>query len=201
LGAEIVFGPEGEFEKQKPTRQAVLQKLPNTRMYFTGKEFYAYLAGPNEISPRIVHSLMASGLTGSLYVRDADPADWGIADVDGISILRSAPNLEQIARQSAIMIHHGGLGMIHAALATGRPQILIPHVFDQMLSADALQDFPFVANNADDLTVHSITTCVTWMLETPDIKAEALAFACSIQERGLHNAREKILAAAMEYLR
>jgi len=40
--------------------------------------------------------------------------------------------------RSALVIHHGGAGTVHAACAAGVPSVVVPHVGDQLYWADRL---------------------------------------------------------------
>lgn len=66
---------------------------------------------------------------------------WGgiERDVDNHDVLYidEAP-IDWLFPQMSAIIHHGGIGTIGAALASGRPQVACPHVFDQHFFSDLL---------------------------------------------------------------
>lgn len=164
-------------------------------------KFYAYLAGATDLSHAVVSKLMNCGMRGNVFVRDADVTSWEIPTSKRVSIHDTVPNLEEITRDSAVIIHHGGIGTTHAALAAGRPQVLVPQVFDQVLTADALVGFPFISSVIHSMNSELIMTAMQSLLGNRDSESAALEFAHSIQTRGLHNAQDLIISASLEFLR
>ncbi|MEZ6127529.1 MAG: hypothetical protein R3C59_02445 [Planctomycetaceae bacterium] len=166
-----------------------------------GVGFYAYLAGTSDLTYLIVETLLRSGLTGSIYVRDASVDRWELPVSDRVRIHRAAPELNRIVRSAAVVIHHGGPGTAQAALAAGVPQILIPQVLDQWLSARALGVLPFVRSLVDEVTGDEILRAVESIYHNEGCETDAHEFARSIRQRGLHNAKQKIIDACLQELR
>ena len=49
---------------------------------------------------------------------------------DDVFVADWAPHSELFAR-AALIVHQGGAGTLHTALASGRPMIIVPHAHDQ----------------------------------------------------------------------
>jgi UDP:flavonoid glycosyltransferase YjiC (YdhE family) len=59
---------------------------------------------------------------------DGNRPDAGTGDV--VHVAGWAPHSELFAR-AAVIVHQGGAGTLHTALASGRPMIIVPHAHDQ----------------------------------------------------------------------
>ncbi|KAF0244820.1 MAG: glycosyl transferase-like [Planctomycetota bacterium] len=97
--------------------------------------WFAYLDADNAGIIPTLEALVAVGMPGEAFLRSLtrvqreDFADFGIRLLEA-----PAPPSELLARASFV-VHHGGSGLGCAALAAGRPQLLVPRGLEQALSA------------------------------------------------------------------
>ena len=161
--------------------------------------FYAYFAEDRPATRATLRALLESGRPGDVYVRDADPAEWDLPAVADVRLLDRRPGLAETTRRPAVVVHHGGLGVTHAALAAGRPQILAPRALDQFLTAAALRDRPFVRVLAGDASADVVADALDTLTGNA-AQAAAMAFAETIQARGLHGAGRTAAAACLDLL-
>lgn len=63
----------------------------------------------------------------------------GRSSVSSPNLLRSGPvDHRSLFPRAAVVVHHGGAGTTHAAVAAGVPSVVVPHVGDQRYWADRL---------------------------------------------------------------
>lgn len=101
--------------------------------------FYAYLSAEYRQLRLVLEGLVNSRLPGSVYIKRITPALRQFLAERGISVLSTAPRLEQAVAEASLVIHHGGIATTMAALGIGRPQMLWPHVTDQIVTAQSIE--------------------------------------------------------------
>ncbi|MEW4490418.1 nucleotide disphospho-sugar-binding domain-containing protein [Thalassoglobus sp. JC818] len=163
------------------------------------KNFYAYFSGAGELPFKVGDALMQSDLQGTVYIRDSNGFEFN-GQNPRIQSLTSAPKLSEIVRDSAVVIHHGGLGTTQAALLAGRPQILLPQVTDQFLSANGLKDECFVAQLSGVENAATIANVAEVLMTDKEVQSAAMETAISLRGEGLHNSKERVLSACLELL-
>ncbi|MEZ6136406.1 MAG: hypothetical protein R3C53_16040 [Pirellulaceae bacterium] len=166
-----------------------------------GTGFYAYLAECGDKARIVARSLLASGLPGSIYVRDAPVDRWELPATDCVKLLRVAPDLDTVIGSATVVVHHGGLDTTQAAIIAGKPQVLIPQVLDQWLTATALRSLPFIVEFANaEMSSGDIVRSVRRLHQADDCATSALEFASSIRDRNLHSAKQRIIDACLQLL-
>ena len=96
----------------------------------------------------LVASLVESGIAGTAYVRDAPQALLEMGRQRGLEMCESPANLTELLPKVSVIVHHASLGMAEAALAAGRPQLLIPHHLEKQLIAGSLASMGVALNPA-----------------------------------------------------
>ncbi len=96
---------------------------------------FAYLAGDHPQSEAVLKALAASRLPTACYVRDLPPAWAETARAAGLTLHDSPPALGDALAPATIVVHHGGIGTTQAALALGRPQLLVPRHLEHAANA------------------------------------------------------------------
>eukprot|EP01113_Clastostelium_recurvatum_P032121 TRINITY_DN4081_c0_g2_i1.p1 TRINITY_DN4081_c0_g2~~TRINITY_DN4081_c0_g2_i1.p1 ORF type:complete len:525 (-),score=94.98 TRINITY_DN4081_c0_g2_i1:21-1595(-) len=137
---------------------------------------------------------LAIDVVKSLQRRAVIIAGWSGIDVEGelshvssICVVPSAPHDELFPR-CHVIVHHGGIGTIVAALRSGRPQVVCPFYLDQPCWAQRMQDagvapapVPFLK-----LTAPRLVQALQEVMAKPAIYERAQDIARSIaQEDGL----------------
>jgi vancomycin aglycone glucosyltransferase len=100
---------------------------------------------------------------------------------------------EKLFARVAAVVHHGGAGTTTAAARAGKPQVLVPHHYDQYFWAHRVQALGIgVAGPArDDLTASAMTAALH-AATRPDIATEAQAFAGRVQVHGARIAANRL---------
>ena len=101
-------------------------------------DFFAYLSGDFPGVGLILPHLAAAGFRGSAYLRGSPPDLVESARRAGVEVYDEPPPLGRVLAGAAAVVHHGGLNTAEAALAAGRPQVLLPAHLEQTLTARAL---------------------------------------------------------------
>src|SRR5690242_18754628 len=57
--------------------------------------------------------------------------DLGPADASSDCLVIDDVNHDALLPRVAVVVHHGGAGTTHAAARSGRPQVVVPHHYDQ----------------------------------------------------------------------
>jgi vancomycin aglycone glucosyltransferase len=102
-------------------------KSPEIASYHARCDFFSMRAA-EQSGPLLVESARALGLRSivSQGWGNLSPTDSG---ADCISI--GDVNHEDLLPRVAAVVHHGGAGTTTAAVRAGRPQVVIPHLYDQ----------------------------------------------------------------------
>lgn len=165
-----------------------------------GSRFYAYLAGGNALTWGTVDALLESGLPGAIHVRNAGAGRVPVPSDGPVQWLVQPPDVVAACRAAAVVVHHGGPGTAMPALLSGRPQILLPGVSDQFLTANFLRELPFSKTWLTRPDSRGITDFIDAFLTVPRVVRAAMDFAGSIRSQGLHDARRQIVKASLQAL-
>ena len=112
----------------------------------------------------------------SVYVRGRAKVLTSFLKTKGIKIYNKPPDLTQVLPKTSVVLSHAGSGMSHAALAAGRPQILLPRHLESSLSARALKNLG-VATVIPKMTDTSLEWAVEHTCE--DLKKRDHAYKCA----------------------
>ena len=178
----------GDFEPGEPPERA------------HERRFYAYLAGSSPLALNTVRGLVDAGMPGQIYIRDTNWRHIELRSRHLVEFLDEAPDIATACRRAAVVIHHGGHGTTHAALAAGRPQILVPQVLDQLLTSNLLSTQRFVMSLAGEFTAREVSAGLNAIVQDEEASAEAMAYADSIQARQLHNSKQRVIDACLKEL-
>lgn len=162
--------------------------------------FYAYLSGEAPAPRRIAASLLGSGLSGEIHVRDAAPESWELPRSSTARLLPTAPPIVDAVRRAAVVVNHASLGTVQAALAAGRPQAFAPQALDQAIVAVLLKDRPFIRLLAPDGPSNEPADVTSALMADEAAATAAMDFARSIQARGLHDAGRQVVLACLDLL-
>jgi vancomycin aglycone glucosyltransferase len=114
------------------------------------------------------------------------------AGVDCLSI--GDINHEKLLPQVAAVVHHGGAGTTTAAARTGRPQVVVPHLYDQYYWAQRVQTLGIGVSGptAAGLTVDALVNALRECLQ-PEMTRRAQAFASRMELHGARLAAEQLI--------
>jgi hypothetical protein len=100
--------------------------------------FFAYLNAAAGGIEALLRGLGRAGLAGTAYLRAATPALRARLRAHGLNVLDRPPPLGEMLAENALVVHHGGSGLAHYALAAGRPQLVFPEHLEQILNGQLL---------------------------------------------------------------
>jgi len=120
----------------------------------------------------------------NLRPNDAGPDCLSIGDV----------NFEKLLGRVAAIVHHGGAGTTAAAARAGKPQVVVPHRYDQYYWAHRVQRSGVGVSGPtpEHLTGPALVSALRACLQ-PEMVARAEALACRVELHGAHKAAEWIV--------
>ncbi len=129
-----------------------------------------------------LRSILAQGWAG-LAPSDARDDCISIGDVSH----------EKLFARVAAVVHHGGSGTTTAAARAGRPQVIIPHNYDQFYWAHRVRELGVGAAgpSRDDLTLEALSAALRECLGA-QVASRAQALAGRIELHGAENAAERL---------
>jgi vancomycin aglycone glucosyltransferase len=102
-------------------------------------------------------------------------------------------NHEKLFPSMAAIVHHGGAGTTSAAARAGRPQVIIPHNYDQFYWAHRIQKLGSGISGPlrDDISVESLAQALHKSLR-PEVAAHAKDLAGRMELHGARIAAERL---------
>jgi vancomycin aglycone glucosyltransferase len=153
--------------------------------------FGSMLAKP-ETSRVIVDTVRALGRRAVILQGwgDLQPIDAG---ADCLSV--GDVNHQRLFARVAAVVHHGGAGTTTAAALAGRPQVIVPHLYDQYYWAERVRTLGIGVRgqNGTRLDSAGLVRAVRACLK-PAVVEAAQALAPRIERRGARIAAERLVA-------
>lgn len=194
--AFIITLPELDFYQQSRPNPAIgpLTPLPTPVTHSPEFDYFCYLSMGYGPTKKVLDGLIECRRLGSCYLRDADKGQIRRLRERGLTLHDQPPPLAEIGAKSAIIIHHGGLGTTEAALALGRPQILVPRHGEQTMNAHGLGRLGVAAQmrTGGQFEPAHVIQAINGVLKTTGYRDSAAAFARTIASRGPTRALEVI---------
>ncbi len=157
-------------------------------------DYFAYLSLGFRPTAKVLDVLSKMPLRGSVYLRDASALQRDGWRGRGLIIHDSPQDMREMARRSAVMIHHGGLGTIETVFALGRPQMLVPRHLEQGVNAVMAGRLRLAVGMqtggrfADEHLVQALRHA----LESKELRDNAAKKAAELARRGPFNALEPV---------
>jgi len=99
---------------------------------------FFYLAADYPPTWQVIKAIAESGLPAHGYIRSASRKRLDAFVRDGLVFYDEPLPIQQALSDSTAILHHGGIGTSEAAIAGGRPQLLVPRHLEQLMNAKAL---------------------------------------------------------------
>ena len=96
-------------------------------------------------------------------------------------------------KQASLIVHHGGIGTTEAALASGRPQLLLTRHLEQNLTGGALTKMGVGLVVPGNFKKEDVVEAVHKIVDDPTYRDNALALAEDIQKRGYGDNVQRIV--------
>ncbi|MDX3655811.1 glycosyltransferase [Streptomyces sp. ID05-26A] len=113
-------------------------------------------------------------------------ADLELADTAPDCIAIGEVNQQALFRRVAAIVHHGGAGTTTTAAAAGRPQVVLPHMYDQYYWGGQVERLN-IGRSAKAVTVETLA-------EALHLADQAEKLSAQVSTDGARNAAERLMA-------
>jgi hypothetical protein len=188
---------------QEQRREAVwdpLAPLPPPAAGLPQSGFFAYLTAENPQVEGVLTQLALTGRRGTVYLRSAPAELKERLRLQGLMVVDQPASLPEMLAQSAIIVHHGGSATACAALAAGRPQLLLPQHLEQATNAQALVRLGVAHFLTRSAAPEAAGRCLRQLLEDHRYGEAAVACARRIAQRRGRPALPAILECCRRHL-
>ncbi len=162
--------------------------------------FFAYLSAELPRVDEILTELALTGFPGTVYLRGASLELKQHLRLQGLEVLDRPARLEEVLKRVAVIVHHGGLGTTHTALAAGRPQLLLTLFLEQMITSDLLRRLGVGLPILGNYSPHTAGRALQTLLGTGDHSVRASAVASALAGRPRRDTLAAICAVCRRHL-
>ena len=157
-------------------------------------DYFGYLSLGFRPTVKVLDALAKMPIRGSLYLRDASALQRDAWRERGLIIHDSPQDMREMASQSAVMIHHGGLGTVETVFALGRPQMLIPRHLEQGVNAQMAGRLRLAVGmqTGGKFEAEHISQALRHVLDSSELHENAARKAQELARRGPFNALEPV---------
>lgn len=175
-----------------------LEPLPAPLELAPTQDYFVYLSNGYPGTAKVLEALSGSGLTGEVFLRDADDAARAEWRGRGLTVHAHPQPMEEVVGRSRTVIHHGGLGTLEQVLAMGRPQCIVPRHFEQQKNGGFAGQLGVatVLRVSNRFQVEHVDQAVDALLVKPSFAKQAQRVAAGLAERGPFN----LLARITDYV-
>jgi vancomycin aglycone glucosyltransferase len=123
-------------------------------------------------------------------------ARLNVPDTGNDCILIGNVNHAKLFPRVAVIAHHGGAGTTTTAAYAGKPQVIVPHIYDQYYWADRVQTLGIGVKGPQptELNVKALVDALRECLK-PEMTAAAQAVASRVEQQGAHIAAQRLIEA------
>jgi UDP:flavonoid glycosyltransferase YjiC (YdhE family) len=162
--------------------------------------FFAYLTTDFRAAEKVLSYLADLKVPGSAFVRGASKPLVESLRAKGLEMYATPAPMHEVLPRVSVILHHGGLLTSEDALATGRPQLLLPRYLEQELTARALRDLGVAHALAGRYTLQHVSQAMHQLMADPRFMRQAGTLAATIHARGRANPVEQIVTACLQTL-
>jgi hypothetical protein len=145
--------------------------------------FFAYLGGDLSYMPRILRGLNRCGVAGGVYVHE--PTEDMVRDFPRSTFTaydRPQP-YDAVLPSASLVVHHASMGTSLAAMAAGRPQIVVPRHLQNALVVQCLERAGVGVRLPSKVTANQMARAVATMARDVEIQHRALTLGRTIARR------------------
>jgi len=183
---EQVLGPMGQLPPYRPS--------PPSR------SVYAYLATDHPEIEEIAAGLALADADISCHVRGDNGRIAEFLAARGVAVLEEPADLANTLPSCAAVVSHGSLGMAHAALAAGRPQLTLPHDLEKRSAAAALDGLGVSSTIIDNVDASTVAAQIDRLISDSEYGHRASVCAQSILARPSADALGTVVDACEDLL-
>jgi UDP:flavonoid glycosyltransferase YjiC (YdhE family) len=104
------------------------------------ERIFFYLAADFEPTWRVIQAIYASGLNAHGFIRSATKERLAAFNRKGLVFYDEPLPIKEALAGSSAIVHHSGIGTSEAAMAAGRPHLLVPRHLEQTMNARSLMN-------------------------------------------------------------
>jgi UDP:flavonoid glycosyltransferase YjiC (YdhE family) len=193
----IITLPELDCYAHLRKRPAVGPLLPlpaplETQRYEV--DYFAYLSLGFRATSKVLEALVSMPVQGSVYLRDASAQQRDEWRDKGLTIYNSPQDMREMAVNSGVIIHHGGLGTIETVFALGRPQMLVPRHLEQSVNSRMAGRLGLAVamKTGGKFEVKHVVGALRHAIESTTLRESAARKAAELAGRGPFNALESV---------
>jgi UDP:flavonoid glycosyltransferase YjiC (YdhE family) len=157
-------------------------------------DYFAYLSLGFRPTGKVLEALVSMPVQGSVYLRDASARQRDEWRDKGLTIYDSPQDMRVMATNSAVIIHHGGLGTVETVFALGRPQMLVPRHLEQAVNAQMASRLRLAVGmqQGGKFEAEHIVQALRHALDSTELHENAARKAAELAARGPFNALESV---------
>lgn len=161
-----------------------------------------YLPAEHPLLDAMLAALSQSGVQAEVYVSGNDPARRPQAVSASVRIHASPLDLQAVLPQVQVAVHHAGLGIAHAALLAGTPQIALPTNLERLVTARGLAGYgsALVVEPRTPMGAVRLADLLRQAFCEPTLRQAASAAAASVADGGRADTLQDIVDACQELL-
>lgn len=162
---------------------------------------FVYLASDFPPTVKMLQAVLNARLPVEAFVRHASPELREKLVAAGAKVHSEPAPIEAALERASVIVHHGGVGTIEAALMLGRPQILLSRHLEQRLNAKVLRPLQVSETFRFGFALDDATAAVVRLAKSAEHQARARAVAQRLQARGPSRSLDMIVGAVQELAR
>lgn len=164
----------------------------------TSRGIFVYLAANHQGTAKCLQAVAESGLPARAFIRDADETLKTELRKRNVFVHDARPDLLSELVQASIILHHGGIGTAEIALASGRPQILLPRHLEQKSNAQCLLNAGVAGMIRQKFEVLDALMAIRNLSHRLRLEQRAAAIAAVIEKRTAETGLDHITQAVAD---
>jgi rhamnosyltransferase subunit B len=162
--------------------------------------FFAYLDALVVSTEPALTVLAQAGYAGEAFVFGADAAMRARLRGAGLIIHDTPLPLPAMLAAAAVVVHHGGTALAHAALAAGRPQLLFPEHLEHALTLQLLERLGVARGLSGQFLASAVPETMRELVTNPRIASRATMAAHDVESRHLGGSLPRVLERCLQLL-
>lgn len=155
-------------------------------------KIFAYLKYGNEQAEKVLSILASLDASVVCYYAEAKPEDCAKYASANMNISATPFDLTAVYKEADVIVSHGGIGMIHSALQSACPMILLPLQLEQQNNAYILEKMNLAVVISSGTSIEDAQKKIRDFFTTPFYFENAKRFLMSIDDSKLIISTEEI---------